>query len=440
MKRHASLRRRIVVGVVCFTVLISLATSMLGYWVNELAEQRVWENMLQSELGHQILARAEQGAEVADSGALLVFGGDTGRPVPEEFARLHPGVHDEVDFGQRLYVVAVEDRVENPAVLAFDISEMERREYRLAWVIGLASLVAVALLATVTYFGAQWLVRPLTRLSGAIGALRPGIRNQQIGAQPSDPTEVDVITRALNQYLRDIDHYVEREHRFLRMASHELRTPIAVISGASEVAIEQTSAEQMRPHVARILGASRGMGELVAMLLALARDPSRLHANAVPVDLTELLRRVIADHEHLMKGKELSIRVGAMSSAMVTCPEAIITSAIGNLIRNAIENSTRGVIHVQLDPADTITIADPGSEMSAAERNALQTRLVRAGLQQSNGIGLDLVARLCEHLGWTLTLQANATGGTTASLSFGSPALPRLSPAGTRNVDACGRS
>ncbi len=57
-------------------------------------------------------------------------------------------------------------------------------------------------------------------------------------AGADDYREALVITDKLNEYARKIDRYVERERDFLRMAGHELRTPIAVIASTTEVALD----------------------------------------------------------------------------------------------------------------------------------------------------------------------------------------------------------
>lgn len=402
----------------CYTVLISAAIVLHGYWVNEQAEQRVWEGMLTSEFARWMQRHTERGDSWEDTDTLRLFGGPSGRAVPAAFAGLAPGVHDEVSYNGRLYVALVEGPPESPAVLALDISEMERRESTLAVAMLLSGIVVIAFLAGMTYLGAQWLVKPLASLSASIRSLRPVARDQRIAFKQSDPEEIVVIAEALNEYLRNIDRYVERERSFLNTASHELRTPIAVIAGAAEVAIEQTDIGEARPHLSRILSTSRNMQELLALLLMLARDPKRLQASSARVDLSQLVPHIVADHVHLTQGKELSFAYGAMPATEVSLPIPIVHAAVGNLVRNAIENSSRGVIAISMDPDGTLSIEDPGAGMSASERSALHARLARAGESSKDGIGLDLIARLCEHLGWTLRFDASAAGGTIARLSF----------------------
>lgn len=415
MSSRASLRRRIVVSVICYTVAVSLATTLLGYSVNERAEQRTWEALLQNEVARW--AQRDQGAWT-DSDALMAFGQGTGKPIPPEFRSLEPGVHDEVEFGGHTYVILVQGEAGTRFVMALEISEMENRESALTTTMILVALAIVALLAVGTYLGAQWLMRPLTQLSTAIRRLEPGARAQQVPTLPSDPEEIAVIAQALNEYLLRIDRFVERERAFLGMASHELRTPIAVIAGAAEVAIEQPTLDQARQHLRRILATSTDMKELVALLLALAKDPARLMAGAASVDLSSLVPRIVADHQHLMRGKDLTVGYGDMPPTEVFVPVPIAQAAIGNLIRNAIENGTRGEIRLWLAADGTLTVDNPTEGMSAGEMALIHARLARSADRQGDGIGLDLIARVCEHLGWNMRFRQGHDGRAIAELKF----------------------
>jgi signal transduction histidine kinase len=420
MSTRASLRRRLVIGVVCFTTVITVATSLIGLWFDEQAEQRVWEAMFTSAAAHHAAASHAE-SSTADQ-PFLTFGANAGKPVPAAFANLGPGIHDDVALGDRTYVIDVRGSANAPAVLALDITDMERGESTLDHEMILSAIFIVLMLIALTYMAAQWLIKPLAKLSKGIGHLQPNTREQQLDIQPADPAEVVVIAEAVNTYLRDIDGYVAREHKFLTMASHELRTPLAVISGAAEVANEQPTIEAARAHISRIVDASHTMHDLVELLLALARDPERLRANAVPMNLAALVRHVVADHEHLLAGKELTVTCNDMPGAELALPRTIAESVIGNLVRNAIENGNRGVIAISADDSETLVISGPGSTMSPQERSRLQSRLARAGMGQGDGIGLELVERLCHHMGWSLDLQLATNGGTTARLRM-SPLL-----------------
>ena len=160
------------------------------------------------------------------------------------------------------------------------------------------------------------------------------------------------------------------------------------------------------------------MERLITLLVALAKDPARLRAAAENVDLRELVPAIVRDHAFLAEHKQLTFGLDIAAAATIQAPEQVARAAIGNLVRNAVENSDRGVIDVKVDGSQVI-IEDPGHGMSNEEMSALYTRLARAGdTTSSAGIGLDLIARLCEHLGWKLSFSSAPRKGTRAVLDF----------------------
>ena len=134
--------------------------------------------------------------------------------------------------------------------------------------------------------------------------------------------------------------------------------------------------------------------------------------------LDELLPGIVEDHRHLTQDKDLALRLSLPQPVRITAPVVIVQAAIGNLLRNAIENSDRGVIDIRLDADATVTISDPGHGMSPEEISRIYARLARDEGRDGGGIGLDLIARLCEHLGWRLDIDSAPERGTIARLRF----------------------
>ncbi len=422
MTLQPSLRRRLTLGVLVYAVLVALAVATHGYLVNERAERLVWESLLSSELDHFVARRAaDPDFRWTDTETLKLYGPLSGRAVPHELASLPSGVHDEVPSGGVQVVTLVRHDAQGTTALALDISGIEQGERRLTAMMVASALIVATLLAFVTHIGAGWLVRPLASIANTLARFAPDRAGQRVVVEPASPREAIVIAEALNAYLRRIDEFVERERAFVNTASHELRTPIAVISGAAEVALDRSSGgpSAAEPYLQDILRSARDMQRLVDLLLALAKDPARLHVASEQIELNQLVPLIVADHEFLAKHKELSFELDLTAGYAIRAPLQVARAAIGNLVRNAIENSDRGTIRISLGDGGKVIVADPGHGMSAAEMSALYTRLARSReTVGSAGIGLDLIARLCEHLGWQLTFSSEPGQGTVAVLDF----------------------
>jgi len=270
-----------------------------------------------------------------------------------------------------------------------------------------------------TAFGLGRALRPLADMARAIAALSPDRSGQQVAIEARASSELVVIANALNDYLRRNERFVERERTFINTASHELRTPLAVIDGATEIGLQpDAQAATARHQLLRIQRTVRDMKQLIALLLALAKDPSRLAQAGEPVDLPSLLAQIVDDHVYLTEGKSLQLRLSAPHACRIVAPPGIVRAAIGNLLRNAIEHSDNGTIDVELRGDATVVIRDPGHGMSPEQVSAIYGRLARGGAADGGGIGLDLIARLGEHLGWRLEIDSDPARGTVATLAL----------------------
>lgn len=424
MAVERSLSLRITLWVVLYMLVLSIAVIALGNSINERAERMVWKSMLHSEIDHFDRRRADDpGYRWRDIEGASLYGAGSGRSMPAELARYKPGLHDEVRFEGRDHVLLVRILDGQRQALMMDIGDFERNEFRLS----AAMLAAVVLVLVLLGLGMGWalrrLVSPLAGMAGEIGRLRPDQAGQRIEPAPNASSEMMVIANALNDYLARNERFVERERRFVATSSHELRTPVAVISGAAEIALGGESMPPgVRHQLERIQRTAQGVEQLIALLLVLARDPARLSAISATFSLDAMLPGVVDDHRHLCAGKELELVVAPMPRCKVHAPEGIVRAAIGNLLRNAIENSDRGTIALALDERGVVAIEDPGHGMSPGEIAALYARMARDGdpaATRGGGIGFELVARLCEHLGWGLRIEPRAPQGTRAILDLG---------------------
>jgi len=417
-----SLRSQVTLWLVLYAALISLAVFVHGYIVNEQAEQLTWHSLLKSELDHFVQRSAEEtNYHWTDTETVQLYGDDDQSPPPATFAQLAPGIHDGIAYQGRDKVLLVQDVKGRRLVLALDITQLQQHENRLGlWMIA-SNLVAIILLGLLVGWGMGRVVKPLSEMARRIRDLRPDRPGQRIELAAGASSEQVVITEALNDYLERNDLFVERERVFINSASHELRTPIAVIDGATELALAQPDTPAaVRQQLLRIRQTTTGVEQLLALLLVLAKDPARMARSSDDVQLEQLLPEILADHRHLCEGKDLTIDLVAPAPVHVFAPVAILQAAIGNLLRNAIENSDRGQIRLVLEPRGIVRIEDPGHGMSPEEVSAVYARMARGGGDNvaSLGIGLDLIVRLCEHLGWNLEFHSRAGQGTVAMLDM----------------------
>lgn len=418
---RSGLRRRIVLGLLGYVVVLTVAVIVHGFIVNEHAEQLVWQSLLDSELDHLLeLSRKDPDYRWVDTRNIALFDGRQPGSLPTALRGLTPGVHDDVLVDGIMRVVLVREVDGRPLMLALDIADLERREFDMGLTVVGSAITMIVLLGIAIGWSVNRLVRPLSDVAEGIARLRPDQPGQRIHVPDSASAELVVIADALNDYLQRNDRFVERERAFIDSASHELRTPVAVIAGASEIALQQVGVPMAtRGQLGRIQRTARDVEQLISLLLVLAKDPARLAQVSDRVALDQLLPEIVDDHRHLTRGKDLVLSLASLPASEILAPLTIVQAAIGNLLRNAIEHSDQGQITIRIEAPATLIIDDPGHGMTPEEISAIYASLARGGGgREGGGIGLDLISRLCEHLGWRLEFASDQGRGTTTVLAF----------------------
>ena len=420
MRRNTGLKRRILYWLMLYAVLLSMVVTAAGASIHEHVEHLAWKSLLNSELDY-FRQRSESHPDYLwnDTDTLRLFGAGGAPPVPAFIARRKPGLHDDVLIDGKQSAVLVDQIDGRQVALALDLTEFDGVEDEItssALILVIGMIIALALLVMWRLGRA---IEPLTAMARQIAGMQPDKAGQSVFVDARASSEMVVIADAFNDYLERNESFVEREHAFIATSSHELRTPIAVMAGAAELALAHPDIPTAaRNQVLRIHRTARNVEQLISLLLVLVKDPSRLGAASERVALDQLLPGIVEDHRHLTQDKGLTLVLEPMPSCEIVAPEAIVQAAIGNLLRNAIENSDRGEIRIGLQADATVVIDDPGHGMSPEEISALYARVARGG-RDGGGIGLDLISRLCEHLGWRLEFSSVSGRGTRATLHLG---------------------
>jgi signal transduction histidine kinase len=196
------------------------------------------------------------------------------------------------------------------------------------------------------------------------------------------------------------------ERRFVAAASHELRTPVAIVRASAEILErEQLVAADGQPFVADIVSETDRMGRLVGDLLALASAEAgaidvQLHRMDLVVWLSDLGRR--AESMAGAHGLTLSTSVPDQGTVPVDADEDRLTQLVFILVDNAIEHSPSGG-GITLGLAVTggkavVSVSDQGPGVPAAERERIFEPFARLPRERrsatGSGLGLAIARQL----------------------------------------------
>jgi signal transduction histidine kinase len=308
-------------------------------------------------------------------------------------------------------------------ITAIDIAELENQQnhdarYSVVW----AGILVLFIGGVIAWLHAN-LVRPVRDLADRMQAIDPRDTGTRLPTTYKRE-EIQVIAQASNAHLERVEQFIERERSLLDQASHEFRTPIAVIAGALDVLKQIPLPDASRPALRRVEYAVEDLSETMVALLYLAREPEPGSEAADVTVLHEVLPRLLHDHQHLLHGKSAQLKVGELEPTHVAAPEAMVRIAVSNLIRNAVENTEVGTVELTLS-AGVISIVDSGSGFNPVEAaRRYRDSLRRSAPVRGQGLGLFLIGRICDHYRWKLSIEPVAKGGTRAMLDVTASAIP----------------
>jgi signal transduction histidine kinase len=196
-----------------------------------------------------------------------------------------------------------------------------------------------------------------------------------------------------------------------------------VISGAVDVLRTQELPVSAQPALERIRSTVDSFTEIMVALLYLARETSSTDGPQEITALHTLLPKLICDHEHLLVGKPVRFEIKQLAPTIIDASEAMVRIAVGNLMRNAVENTAAGCIEVSLQDG-VVGITDSGSGFDPVEVARRYRESLRAAAPiRGQGLGLFLISRICDRFGWQFSIENLPLSGTRARLDLSASLL-----------------
>ena len=290
-------------------------------------------------------------------------------------------------------------------------------------------VVLVSLALAIVLFAIGHGLKPLDRLSAALGAQR-GDRLQALDTRDL-PTEIRPLVTALNRHVERMQQMLSARRRFFDDAAHQLKTPLAVIQAQTELALrEQDPAvlhQRLRGQLHTLHQASPGVQQLLS--LSRLAPASGLVAPSEPGDLAALARDVALEWSPVARRHGIDLGYDGEQHAWMEGQPALLQEMIGNLIDNAIRHAgPRLTVAVTTSPdGPRLAVIDNGPGIAPAERDKVFSRFYRvAGTRaDGSGLGLAIVREIAHRHAARIRLDDTPGGGLTVHVSFaGHPAPP----------------
>jgi two-component system sensor histidine kinase CpxA len=224
-------------------------------------------------------------------------------------------------------------------------------------------ILAMALIGGLfCYWLARHLTSPVAKLRAATRELANGNLSVRVG-----PTlgrrrdELASLAADFDEMAEKIQLLLDRQRRLLGDISHELRSPLARLNVALELA-RQRSGVEATSALERIQREAEILNEMIGQLLALTRlESGAEEIKKVELDLASLVREVVKDADFEARARSRSVRLAATEPVMIEGVPNLIRRAIENVIRNAVHyTAERTEVEIKLFTASEATPQSAG--------------------------------------------------------------------------------
>lgn len=396
MKRQLTLRARVAIACGLIGLSLSMCFAAVTTWIAEDYEHILIGAMLAGQAqSWQDRLRRDPDAILPVSDAFAVY---REMQAPVRFRGLSNGIHEfEDDADSGIHAGAFGEPGQR-VVIVIEVGEIEELEDYVDWLMFVIVVVGTMLASWLGWVLAKRATSPVSTLAQAVGAL-PMRPVPTAFADEHGADEIGRLAGAIDGYQQRLVDVDAAERRFYADASHELRTPIAIIQGASEVmrdggdlGVDQTT---------RLSRIDRALLELSSLLEALL-----LSARSLPDEYDEfdLLTAIHSAKVRIAAvdtgwGRRLHV-VAGVGSVPVRAPRRWVDGIIVVLLQRLLAQSPHAHWEIGLQPG-LMTVTQPG-----ATGLAHGERILRSDL----GIKLIFVERLCRNLGWQLEQFAGEHG------------------------------
>jgi two-component system, OmpR family, sensor kinase len=300
---------------------------------------------------------------------------------------------------------------------------LEEVRVTFAWIIPLAILLASA----GGYFLARKSLAPVVAMSTQAGRIGAENLSERLPVQNARD-ELGHLAKSFNELLERVDQSFERQRRFMSDASHELRTPAAILRGESEVALAKAErpAEEYRESLSVLHSEAQRLTQIVEDLFTLTRaDAGQYPLSPRDFYLDELVADCVHATRSLALAKKVSLGAELPEELPIRADEGLLRRMILNLLDNAIKYTPAGG-HITVSCARsgteyTLSVTDTGPGIPADLQQRVFERFFRVDKARTRaegdgvgaGLGLSIARWIAEaHCGRLILARSDSSGST----------------------------
>ncbi len=260
-------------------------------------------------------------------------------------------------------------------------------------------ILAIVFTAGLGCYGlARYLTSPIAKLRRATQKLAGGDLGTRVAPEIGRRRdELARLAEDFDEMAERIENLLVSQKRLTQDVSHELRSPLARLNVALELAKQKTADENLSP-LDRIERESNNLNDMISRLLVLSKLESGAPVfDKNTIDLSNLIEQIAADADFEARGKNKAVKIIENQRCEITVNENLLRSAIENVVRNAVRYTEEATaVEIALETKNgnaVIRVKDYGAGVADAELANLFRPFYRVGEdrdRRTGGIGLGL--------------------------------------------------
>ena len=252
--------------------------------------------------------------------------------------------------------------------------------------------IVMIILAAVSIFAADRVVRPLHRITSAIENVTEGYTDDVLHEDTF--TETRQISEAFNKMLGRLKQLDESREEFVSNVSHELKTPMTSMKVLADSLLEQDNVpvEMYQEFMGDIAKEIDRENQIITDLLSLVKmDKTGQNINIQSVNINDLLEQILKRLKPIAEKKNVEMVLESFRPVSAEIDETKFSLAVSNLVENAIKyNHDNGWVHVSLNADHKyfyIRVEDSGIGIPEEDQAHIFERFYRVDKSHSREIG-----------------------------------------------------
>lgn len=290
-------------------------------------------------------------------------------------------------------------------------------------------VISISMMILIGIYRGQVLMRPVYRLGEAARKVAEGDFSVRVASERKDgkKDEFDVLFDDFNIMVEQLASTELLKNDFVSNVSHELKTPLSIISNYATILQDKNLSEEEREqYLSRITEASRRISTLVTNILQLSRiEHQKILVHKKTYNLSEQICKCALGFDQIFDEKNIELEIEMDQNIVITSDEELLDIVWNNMISNALKFTEPGgkiSLHLIEEGNQIIAeIADNGCGMDEKNIKHIFDKFYQIDAShatQGNGIGLAMVKQIADLLGMAIQVESRLGEGTLFRIIF----------------------